>query len=278
MVRQMMLLAALLCVGCGGAENIRTTADGAQTQPPSQLNTDSDHASQSTHNRKVIYEADVDVTVEDLSLAETKLNELIASAGGYTANASLSGSSGKFPFGRWEVRIPSNKFKTFINDVKALGITNSFQQSAQDVTLEYIDLESRVTNMKHLEQRVLDLLDKSKSHIDEILKLEHELSRIRGDVEQIEGRLKYLTNQIEMSKIQIQLHQKQIYAPQEDPNFQIRIATAWNHSMEAFQEFLEGGFIALIFLAPWLVSIIIIAIPAWLLTRKTKKHRPATPT
>ena len=80
----------------------------------------------------------------------------------------------------------------------------------QDVTEEFIDVETRLANSRKVEQTYLRLLRRTTT-IEDILKIEQKLGEIRTDIESTQGRLKYLNHQVSLSSINLSIYQKLEY-------------------------------------------------------------------
>ncbi len=214
--------------------------------------TDATAASEGVKPR-IIYTADVRIVADDFSAASNKLIELIDKIGGYVANASLDRSSGEARSGSWTVRVPVKKYGDFLTSLDGVGFVESRTQNSEDVTMEYVDVEARIANLKRLEERFIALLNERTGKLEDVLKVEQELARVRGDIEQAEGRLRYLTNKTDYSTVTISLREQKNYVPPRAPSFGERIATTWSHSLEGLQQAGELAVLAIVAIAPWAV-------------------------
>ena len=107
------------------------------------------------------------------------------------------------------VRVPSKNFDAFIKDVSnGVSYFDTKKISSQDVTEEYIDVQSRIKTKKALEERYLELLKKA-SKVSEMLEVEQQLSIIREEIESKEGRLKYLKDRVAISTVNIEFYKYQ---------------------------------------------------------------------
>lgn len=226
--------------------------------------------------RKIIYNAELSVVVKEITKAEEKLQVYVKEADGYVAEANLNRVQGQQLSGRWQVRIPSEKFDTFVEEVSRLGTAETRQQSAQDVTEEYIDLEAHIANKKRLEERIAELLDKSNGPIADVIAVERELGRVRGEVEQLEGRLKYLANRSELTTVTISLREEQDYVPETEPTFGSRVTEAWESSLTSLADFGERFLLATIIAVPWIAVMAVIAVPAYLYTSKRSRSKKSS--
>jgi predicted nucleic acid-binding Zn-ribbon protein len=76
--------------------------------------------------------------------------------------------------------------------------------SAQDVTEEYIDVSARLDNLERQEARLQEILNMTET-VEDVLAVEKELERVRGEIESLTGRLNYLDDRIDFSTINIRV-------------------------------------------------------------------------
>src|SRR5262245_33812263 len=84
-------------------------------------------------HRKIIYQADVDLVVEDFSGLPEKVAELVKRFDGYLADSSLTGASGDSRRSTWKIRVPVARFEEFVGSAKTLGELRSASTTSQDV-------------------------------------------------------------------------------------------------------------------------------------------------
>ena len=168
--------------------------------------------------RKIIYEADISLIVKDVSAVETQISALLQQHDGYVAESTIDRTQGEQLSGRWRVRIPVEQFDTFLDEISKLGVAESRHQTAQDVTEEFVDLEAQISNKKKLEERIVKLVEDSTGEIKDVIEVERELARVRGEIEQMEGRLRFLTNRTELTTVSIVAREVQDYVPPQGAN------------------------------------------------------------
>lgn len=105
------------------------------------------------------------------------------------------------------VKVPQKNFEKFFSGVKEIGKVDHSQITTRDVTTEYIDLKARLETLEAQEKRLVEMYSKA-STIEEMLKIENELTRIRTSIENISGQIKYLDNSTDYSLLNIELYQK----------------------------------------------------------------------
>lgn len=212
--------------------------------------------------RKIIYEAQVTLVVEDFSKTEREVPELVKQHSGYSAEVEVDRTQGERLSGRWVVRIPVDRYDAFLGAISKLGVPEIFNQTAQDVTEEYVDLEARIANKKRLEERILQLLEESQGAIKDVIEVERELARVRGEIEQMEGRLRFLENRTALTTVTISAVEWQSYVPAQAPTFLGRIDQAWGSSLISLRRFGEHLAVGIVFVFPWVVILAVVLAPA----------------
>src|SRR5262249_51803591 len=132
--------------------------------------------------RKIIYNADVQLVVEDLPNAEDSLKQLLRKYDGFIAQSELTGSAGARRSGHWRLRIPVEGFDEFLSELVKLGVPERNKTDSQDVTDQFYDLEARVKNRKSEEESLRKLLEQTTGKMEDILAVRRELNQVRGDI------------------------------------------------------------------------------------------------
>jgi len=166
--------------------------------------TDGDQIEESV-DLKIIFTGTIDLEVPDFDAAYEQIKGIVASSDGYISNSNIITTPAGKRRGTITVRVPQGAFNNILETLSAIGIVQSQYINSQDVTLEYTDLESRIKNLKETEIRLISLLDKA-ANVTEILEIEKELTRVRGEIEHLQGRLNYLSNKVDLATITITLH------------------------------------------------------------------------
>ena len=213
--------------------------------------------------RKIIYQATLALVVDDFSSLESEIPKLIESHSAYLASANLARNRGAQRSGKWTVRVPVEQYEAFLDQVTALGIPERREQTSQDVTMEYIDLEARIAAKKKLETRILKLLDDRSGKIKDVIDVERELSRVRSDIEQMEGRIRYLAKQSSLTTVTIHAREEADYHPPEAPGFGGRLAGTFSSSAGTLGSAIERLVMVVVACVPWVLMIGVVATPIW---------------
>ncbi len=152
--------------------------------------------------RKLIKNGEVSFKAKSLPETKARIKTTLLSMGGYIAKENAYDYS-ESPSEELVVRVPAKNFDAFLDAIlKGVDDVDSKKIDIEDVTEEFVDKEARLKNKKQLEDKYRELLTKTQS-MEDILKIEKEISSIREEIEAVEGRLKYLSNQVNYSTLRI---------------------------------------------------------------------------
>ncbi|NJD76568.1 MAG: DUF4349 domain-containing protein [Candidatus Methanoperedens sp.] len=152
-------------------------------------------------DRKIISMANIQIEVQSVQAAFNQITNITIASGGFISSSSIYDAGGRNN-GRVIIRVPQKNFYPAVEQIESAGTVKSRQISGQDVTEEFIDLEARLGNLKKQETRLQEIL-KMAATVKDVLEIEHELERVRGEIERLTGRLNYLNQSVEMSTISV---------------------------------------------------------------------------
>ena len=152
--------------------------------------------------RFIIYTGSLELTVRDTRKTVEEIRQITADEGGLVSESRIYEShKGQFA-ADLSLRIPENRFDDFIAQLEELGEAANVHKSSEDVTLTYLDLETRIQNMKTSEKRLREILAGAET-VEDILTVEQELSRVRGEIETMTAEFTYLQDQVSFSTINV---------------------------------------------------------------------------
>lgn len=171
--------------------------------------------------RMIIRNGDMSLVVEDVTRARDEITQLAVRLGGWVVSSRISGEEEELR-GWISIRVPDETFDQAFAELRGLAVrVTSESTSTQDITEEYIDLQSRLKNAETTESQYLALLEKAEE-IEDILRIYESLSWIRYEIEQIKGRIQYLERISAMSLISIELRPAVTVAPLVRPGWSAR--------------------------------------------------------
>ncbi len=175
-------------------------------------------ANQATQQQRlVIKNADLTIVIKD---PQAKLNAISAMAtrlGGYVVTSSLyeSYTSGgiQVPEGTITVRIPAGDLEKALEEIKSDAIeTQNETISGQDVTDQYVDLESRLRAREAAEKQLLEMMDQAQN-AEETLAIFNQLTQIQSEIEVLKGQMKYFEQAAALSSISVRLVAEETIQP-----------------------------------------------------------------
>lgn len=175
----------------------------------------------------IIRSATLTMQVKSVHDAQQQIAGFVKSHQGFITDSKLDTADGGLPTATLTIRVPATRFDDLLGTLGGVGTVASRQVTGEDVTLDYVDTSSRVRNLQREEAQLLALLKRA-GKLSDVLQVERELSRVRGEIEQSQGRLRHLANQVDLATITVTLSEKVEVAStspwQLGPAFQ----NAWN--------------------------------------------------
>jgi hypothetical protein len=211
-------------------------------------------------DRKVISTASLTLEVKSVEKASDDIMKIVEASQGFISDSSTYDSGGS-KNGQMVIKVPQKNFYSTIAQIEALGTEKSRQISGQDVTEEFIDVGARLDNLKKQETRFQEIL-KNASTVKDVLDVERELERVRGEIESLTGRMNYLNQSIEMSTITVNVMEP---APIAGEGY--GITDALREAATGFIGSINGLIVFIGYILPIVIFIAIIV----LLARWTKK-------
>ena len=219
---------------------------------------------QTNTQKKVIHTADIRFKVEDLKKAESIIKAHVKAIGGYISNENQHRYGGKLE-NSWTVRIPADKFDTFLGDVEKESIyVDSKNVAAEDVTAEYVDNELRIKSKQKVFERYLELLKQAKN-VQEIMAVEEQIRVIREEIESKEGRQNYLNDQVSFSTITVSFYQETETSSAPEQPFYVKI---WKNFVQGWISFFNV-IISLFYLIPYILLLFVL----FYLIKRWRKNR-----
>jgi hypothetical protein len=271
-------LAAALAAGACNAKHASDTRNEAAATPsaapaptakadqPKQMTMDGD-AKRADEGRKVIRTGRIELLVTTYDDARAKIDALVSAAGGYVDATNVNRRQDQISDATIVVRLPKDSFGSIIPKLREIGEVLSESTNANDITDEYVDISARLASARTLEKRLLELASDKTGNIEQVLSVERELARVRGEIEGYEGHLRQWNDQIAMSTLTLSVQTKRpeiVAAPPHVATLGERTSHAFSGSVEALREL--GSWIVVngIAFLPWLV----LAIPGFVFGKK----------
>ena len=221
-------------------------------------------------SRKIVYNASVRMETTDYDTTRTALQEAVTAANGYLESTDQGGSKDSGSrYTYYTARIPAENYRSFLTAAGEAGNVTSLNESAQDITAEYVDVEARLKALNDQRDRLNALADKAETTAD-LLEIESQLSDVQYQLESYTGQMRLMDNQVRYSTVDISLQEVRVLTPTAT-TFGEKFVEAVTSGWRGFVDGAEDLILVLVYL--WPVVLIVLAI--LLVARPALKRRKA---
>ncbi|WP_240452198.1 DUF4349 domain-containing protein [Virgibacillus sp. YIM 98842] len=189
-------------------ENVEQAQDDADSGESSEVPENTEAGQQ---DRKIIYTADMRVEVRDYQESLGTFQDSISDYGGYMVESAMyEETENGTASGYVTARIPQEHFNAFIEVVED-GSDRVLESnvSGQDVTEEYVDLESRLASKEVVEERLLSFMEQAEE-TEDLLAISDDLANVQEEIEEITGRMNYLQDKTDLATVTIHIEEKDV--------------------------------------------------------------------
>lgn len=231
---------------------ISGTADvfGPQDSDVDQQPTESAHSAEERRTR-VIYRSEIILAAESFVGLEDRVEALTTRSGGFVEKSRITGSTGEQRRGEWVLRIPVSAYREVVGELRRFGEFRSCSETAEEVTSEWADLEARIRSMAREETTLLRLMEDRTAGLDDVLKVEKELSRIRCEIERLEARRRLLGDLTQYSTVTLIATEIGRFVPPETPTFGTEVTRVWQAGLYGLSAAIRWVVLVLVAVSPW---------------------------
>lgn len=216
---------------------------------------------------RIIRTGSISIEIEQYGNFRDAVDERLAASGGRIADLTQSNHAGAVGYASMTLRVPSSDIDGWVAWLEANTEVQHVELGALDVTEQWIDTEARLANAHRTEERLAAILADEAATLADVLAVERELARVRGEIESTEARMRELTNRVEMATITLNVRVDTPYDPANGTTMTDRIGDTWNASLDALALFGEGTVLLAVALVPWLGPLGVLALVAGLAIR-----------
>jgi anti-sigma factor RsiW len=206
------------------------------------------------------------IIVKNFDAARASLDSVLARHNGYAAGLNVNTPQGAARSLQAALRIPAPQLTAALAELRTLGHVENEAQSGEEVTQQHADLVARLKNSRETEQRLQAILVQRTGKISDVLSVEQEIARVRGEVEQMEAEQKNLEHRVDFATIDLKLaeeYKAQLGSSATSVSTQLHnaLVTGYKSAAESLLGlvlfFVEYGQVLVLWFA-------ILAMPAWL--------------
>jgi hypothetical protein len=148
------------------------------------------------------------IVAKDFTAARVSLDAILARHNGYAANLSVSTPEGAARSLQASLRIPAPQLAAALTELKSLGRVENESQSGEEVTQQHADLVARLKNSRETEERLQAILVQRTGKISDVLAVEQEIARVRGEIEQMEAEQKNLEHRVDFGAVELRIDEE----------------------------------------------------------------------
>jgi hypothetical protein len=198
--------------------------------------------------------------------AVTDARSLAARLGGFVVSSeTVKAKAGRPLTGSLTIRVPARRYAEAMASLSHLGRIEALNEGSEDVSAEYVDLQSRARHLEAVERQLLELLDRADT-VPEALAVQGQLSQTQLELEQTRGRIRFLDDQTAYATISLELRERGVAQP---AGGGWGVVDAWGDGARAFVRVVAGTFVVLATLAP----LGLLALLGWLGYRAVRRRR-----
>jgi hypothetical protein len=278
-----LLLAGGVLTGCTGAATNSSTAGGSGSGRAAELpaaaggpaKADSNPApkeqpvNQPGVDRKLIRTATLEMASPDVIKVANGARDVAVGLGGFAGQEDVRNDAATIT-----LQVPSNQFDEALRRLSDLVTPENLRSratTAEDVTEQLVDLDSRIATQRTSVARVRALMDKAQT-VNEVVQIEGEVTRREADLESLEKRREALSGQVALSKITVKVGKSGEAPPppaRDDSGILGGLAGGWH-------AFLTAGGVVLRVIAAMLPFLVVFGVPGWFALRWwLRRRRPA---
>ena len=215
------------------------------------------------------------VQVKDFAASRTAVDAIVSRFQGYPATLTANTPEGSARTLQASLRIPAPQLAAALAELKRLGRVQNETQSGEEVTQQHADLVARLKNSRETEARLQAILQQRTGKIEDVLQVEEEIARVRGEIENMEAEQQALEHRVAFATVDLQLteeYKEPLTAPDDSTGNRLRNAfvSGWRNAAG----FLLGIVLFAAESGPTLLILaVLFALPAWMLWRRYRKLR-----
>lgn len=218
--------------------------------------------------------ADLTLNTKEFDKVRASLEEILKRHNGYMGGLNVSAPSEAGRTLTTTLRIPSTQLDAALAELKQLGRVEKEGQSGEEVTQQYVDLEARLANAQHTEQRLTQILQQRAGKLQDVLKVELEIDRVRGEIEQMQAEKKELGKRVAFATLNVTVQEEyqarlQSAPPSTASKFRNAAVDGYNTVVEGF---IDVGLFLLSAGPSLLIWVAILFFPARWAWRRWKKE------
>ena len=224
---------------------------------------------QASTSPKIIYTANLTLESKDYDTARAALDAALNDAGGYLESSSEYSDVGSSRSVNLTFRVPEENDQSFLDAVAQAGNVTYKSQQADDVTTQYMDVETRLANLEAQRTRLQELQAQA-DNLSDLLQIETSLTDVQSQIESWQSQLDWYSNQVQQCTVYVNLSEVQNYTPTDESflgSVGAAFAQGWSNFVNGLQQ------LAVWLAGAWPVVLVIAAAAAGFAVWRKKRKK-----
>ena len=224
---------------------------------------------QASTSPKIIYTANLTLESKDYDTARAALDAALNDAGGYLESSSEYSDVGSSRSVNLTFRVPEENYQSFLDAVAQAGNVTYKSQQANDVTTQYMDVETRLANLEAQRTRLQELQAQA-DNLSDLLQIETSLTDVQSQIESWQSQLDWYSNQVQQCTVYVNLSEVQNYTPTDESflgSVGAAFAQGWSNFVNGLQQ------LAVWLAGAWPVVLVVAAAAAGFAVWRKKRKR-----
>ena len=224
---------------------------------------------QASTSPKIIYTANLTLESKDYDTARAALDAALNDAGGYLESSSEYSDVGSSRSVNLTFRVPEENYQSFLDAVAQAGNVTYKSQQADDVTTQYMDVETRLANLEAQRTRLQELQAQA-DNLSDLLQIETSLTDVQSQIESWQSQLDWYSNQVQQCTVYVNLNEVQNYTPTDESflgSVGAAFAQGWSNFVNGLQQ------LAVWLAGAWPVVLVVVAAAAGFAVWRKKRKK-----
>ena len=262
------------------SENMVSTAAAQRSAepapPPAPPQSDDTLQSPESVGPMIVQTASLSIVAKNYDEASEAIGKLAKARGGYVEKLDAKAQTGSARELSIALRVPAKQLDGFLEDLRQLGHVEQESQSNEEVSAEYVDLQARLRSAQATERRLIELLATRTGRLVDVLDVERELARVRGEIESMQGQSNLLQHRVSYATVQVELSEVYHERLQLGVSTGTKLRNAFVEGIHNLEDGIVGALVFVLDEGPailfWLA---VLGLPAWLIWRRWRSRADA---
>lgn len=205
-------------------------------------------------SRKLIKTQNISVETKEFDKFISSVNASVSEYGGYFEQSELSDGATSSRQMYMLIRVPEDRLNELSSKISELGTVTSKAESTEDVTLQYLDIESRIKSLRTEQDTLFGLLEKAET-LDDTIRIQDRLTDVRYEIEYYESQMRTMQNMVSYATIRLHIYEVERETPNEKGSVWSEIGNNLSNGMYNIGQFFRSFFIYFVSALPYLIII-----------------------